>query len=227
MTTTDGSTTTVMPSSYSETRSAVARFVTQRVEKLQHRYLAGDNATGAAQLARLRRTVNQQPGESPDVWEIEFAGIPENLLGRGDKPSHAENAVHVALSLYACHQQSRHDREMHVRNRRQNLGAAVRQLMQQSQNADPSGKPPARLTALATAASFDETVYYARALINQLSSAQPPIQLDYGQFAADLFDMQNAAGRANVQRRWGRGFAVWSPPRAGNTATTNTTTEGN
>ncbi|MDR1634689.1 MAG: type I-E CRISPR-associated protein Cse2/CasB [Bifidobacteriaceae bacterium] len=166
----------------------------------------------AGVLANLRRAVNLTPGDAVSTWGIEFGTFPEKLLGQGDRPSKAESAVHAALTLYAIHQQSHHSTPMHHPGR--SLAAAVRVLaLQLSPDNRVPEQPPHRFTALATAGSQAELLNHARGLIRQLGTSKPPIPLDYGQLAADLYSIQYSSSAPGVRLRWAREFA-FTPPAA-------------
>lgn len=66
-----------------------------------------------ARLAELRRGVGHQPGDLPALWGSFLQELPKGLWGRetaaGEcrKPSEAEWAVYLALTLYALHQQEK------------------------------------------------------------------------------------------------------------------------
>lgn len=195
-----------------EKRDKVGGFVAVRVERLQTLYLsAGGRNVGARQLAALRHAVTREPGTVAETWPIEFEGLPQELVGKGDVPSPGEYAVHSALTLYALHQQSQ-TLPMHRRGKEHGLGQAIRHLVCQDSarfsNLEP-GQMPRRFAALVTAESYAETLHYARQLVQQLRVASIPI--DYALFAKQLFDLQSPFAADRVRLNWGRGFASYHP----------------
>lgn len=178
--------------------------VDKRVSGLQSRFLheRRDPAAVAA-LARLRRGAGKQPGELLDI--LEFTVLDEPLY-RGDAVEQLELAVHVAMTLFAVHQQSRGE-PMHQRGR--GLGTALRAL----HTGDPEAIPEPlvrRFRTLGTASSFAELAYHLRGAVQLLRAGtfRPPrraVPLDYGRLADQLVTWQRE-GPSRVQLTWGREF---------------------
>lgn len=179
--------------------AAVAAYVNGRVGALVR---AAESPSTRATLARLRGAVTREPGTVPEVWSVTIDGAPGTP--RGDEPTAEERAIHLAMTLFAIHQQSR-SRSMHVKGR--GLGQAVRLLEQARGDRDGTVSPVRRrFDALATAASLHEAAHHLRGLMGQLRSAGEGIGLDYGALAADLFDLQIPARAATVRLRWARQY---------------------
>ncbi|MDH2456021.1 type I-E CRISPR-associated protein Cse2/CasB [Corynebacterium bovis] len=186
-------------------RGLVEETTAARLGALRARLEAGTSG-GRATAARLRRAVARPAGSVPEVWEITMADLPPELVGRGDDPSAAETAVHVALCLYAVHQQSA-AAPMHRRG--VGLGEAVRDLAYRS-GADLTTSPVIRrFTALVTADSVEEMVWHLRGLVTQMRAAGVP--LDYARLAGDLHDVHDRDRRDAVRRAWGRGLYTYRP----------------
>lgn len=184
-------------------KSDLVKFVRSQVNRLQQRYLA-DHSDAVAALAKLRRAVGKPAGSALDVYEYTFS---EKLV-RGwnrDEPSNAETAAHVAITLYAVHQQSRSE-GMHVEGRR--LGAALGQLARLSAPEAGGDQLNAgvvrRFTAMGTAESFAELCHHLRGLVQLLRTQSIP--LDYGLLARDLWLWQFPKHTSKVQFSWGRDF---------------------
>jgi len=164
-----------------------------------------------AALANLRRGIGRKPGELPQIWNILFDEMPEDMYGKGDAPSSAEWAVYTALTLYALHQQSR---DIHTDNQNQpniSLGGASARLVkclddrERAENrTDNRERIWKRLYAICTADSMQEISYRLRGLI-QLLRAEG-IALDYPQLAKDLYRYQFSEGAAKVRLGWGQDF---------------------
>lgn len=186
----------------------IESFVHGRISSIQNDYLSSNNKSrGARKLATLRHSLTMPIGADADAWPLEFEGLPSGLVGRGSKPSPGENAVHSALTLYAFHQQGQSS-PMHVRGSDHGLGNAVRQFVQREKDHYSSlekGEIPRRFRALITAEPMEETLHYARQLVQQLRGAAIP--LDYARFAAQLYDLQNPYRADGVRLAWGRGYA--------------------
>lgn len=188
-------------------RDRVARAVGAGVARLQGDLLCDDDGRAAparAALARLRRAVTAAPGAAPAVWELTLGLLPADLLGTADEPTPAETATHVAVTLYAVHQQSRTER-MHRPGVR--FGAAARRLAyleSQHTGTDVSEGVMRLVHALTTATDTAEAVHHLRALVSRMRSAD--VGLDYGRLARDLHDLQRPATVDRVRLQWGRDF---------------------
>ena len=162
-----------------------------------------------ARLAELRRGVGHQPGDLPALWGSFLQELPKELWGRetaaGEcrKPSEAEWAVYLALTLYALHQQGEENVSMNEKGC--TLGRAVRLLAQNSAAAAQDWTESSvlrRFNALATADSMPEVSHHLRGMIQLLR--REGIPLDYPQLAEDLYQYQFVNGAPNVRLRWGR-----------------------
>lgn len=181
----------------------LGEFVHRRLAQLQAQQLRQQPAARAT-LARLRRAVNKEPGSVPEVWEFTLGGLPADSGFQGEEPVPPEHAAHIAMTLYAVHQQSR-SKGMHQRGI--GLGTALRRLAKGS--ADDVAVTR-RFQALGTAQSLDEFVYHARGLVGQLRAESIP--LDYGLLADQLLLLQDERRVDGVRLRWGRDFyRAWQP----------------
>jgi CRISPR system Cascade subunit CasB len=149
----------------------------------------GDLPDGA-DLAALRRGIGREPGSVPAMWRYYTALDHEGRL------TARLRAEHIALTLYATHQQSL-PAPAHYSGT--GLGEAILALR-------CSGKfsPDAvdrRFNAAATATSLDEAAYHLRGLVRQLRNV--PQSLDYTRLWKDLIDWQHPEHVGRVRRRWG------------------------
>ena len=178
----------------------VGTVVDARVVDLQNRFLSAEyrDPAAVAALARLRRGVGKKPGDVLDI--LEFTVSAEFRPGtRDDEPSPDEWAAHVALTLFAMHQQSRGER-MHRRGR--GLGTALRSLHTGDQKSLPEPLVR-RFRMLGTADSFSELAHHLRGVVQLLRTGGAP--LDYGLLADQLVAWQ-LFGPDQVQLTWGRQF---------------------
>ena len=187
---------------------SIAWFVNTRISSIQDDYLsAKGKSRGARKLASLRHAMLMPIGSSADAWPLEFEGLPSCLVGRGPEPSPGEVAVHSALTLYAFHQQGQ-SCPMHIRGNVHGFGSAIRQLVIQEKDHYSNlevGEMPRRIRAFITAESMDETLHYARQMVQQLRGAG--ISVDYAKFAAQLYRLQNPYKADQVRLAWGREYA--------------------
>ncbi len=191
---------------HAPTVAVLERHVRARVEALQMALLQDDHhahSATVARLARLRRVDADRPGD-PAAWEVAFADLPTELLGRSDEPSRAERAAHAALVLFAAHIQSA-DGRRHDNGRR--LGLAVGALARSAVVAQEDYATTAvarRFRAFATATTWAQALGHLRGLISQLRAHD--IAMDYGSLAADLYRMQTREGLRRARLQWGRDF---------------------
>jgi CRISPR system Cascade subunit CasB len=159
-------------------------------------------ARSLAVLARLRRGVGKQPGSVPDILAYTLAE--EFVDTRAtDDPTAQEVAAHIALTLYAMHQQSQ-SKPMHQRGH--GLGRAIRQLNPEEPTV-PATPVVRRFQALVTADTLDELVHHARGMVQLLRAAKPHgVPLDYGLLADQLVQWQRDGGPARVRMIWAREF---------------------
>lgn len=182
----------------------IKRLTQQKVERL-----LTEDAWSRAMLAKLRRGIGKQPGELPELFEILFSDMPEELYGQGDEPSYAEWAIYTSLTLFALHQQGKDkDRPMSAggkiegKNTGNSLGAAVGCLVKQDREREPAIKR--RFDAVLTASEFTEFAHHARGLIQLLRGVD--ITLDYPRFAVDLYWYQFDEIRNRIRLRWGEDY---------------------
>lgn len=180
----------------------VGAFVEDRIRPLQDGYLA-DRSDAVAALAQLRRGAGKPIEATPELWGLT---CDERLYSSSprldDQESFpAEVAAHIALTLYAVHQQSRTER-MHLPGR--DLGGAVRRLMPGSDIDEPLRK---RFVQAGSASTIDSLAYRLRALVTLLR--RDGIPLDYGLLADQLHQAQQPGGMTTVRRAWGRGFHAY------------------
>lgn len=189
--------------------------VSSTITRLQDQYVK-DYASARAQLARLRRAVSKSPGSQPDVWEITTNCIPLELIDEHDDvASPGEWAAHLALTLYAVHQQSSKN-PMHRKTNKSEgeyhgLGNAVNELVRinranQKGEELEYGEMPHRFAALVTADTIGEVAHYARQLIQQLRAVEVP--LDYGRLVGQLYDYQYPFATDQVRLSWAREYAL-------------------
>jgi CRISPR system Cascade subunit CasB len=110
-------------------------------------------------------------------------------------------AEHVALTLFAVHQQSR---QQPAQCDGIGLGSAIRAL-RESERFSPEAVDR-RFAAAATATSLAELSVHLRGLITQLSEIKSG--LDYSLLLRDLRDWQWPDRVAAVRRRWGSQYFV-------------------
>lgn len=159
--------------------------------------------TPGADLAALRRGTRREPGSVPQMWRFYTTLNSDGALTTWLR------AEHLALTLFAVHQQSQR-RPVHRTGR--GLGTALRALRDSDASADAVDR---RVAAAATATSLGELGEHLRGLITQLRTVTPLPCLDYTMLVRDLSSWQHPNGQARVRRRWGgQYFTPARPPSA-------------
>ncbi|MEV5433087.1 type I-E CRISPR-associated protein Cse2/CasB [Streptomyces sp. NPDC052701] len=212
------------------------------VSRLQSGYRR-DDAAAVAAVARLRREAGRDLYTSPSSWGLEYLEDLARLREQrrqedrsGSDPSRhlshkirlwqeqreerEERAVHLAVTLWALHQQSIRDHPMHLAG--WSLGRAVRRLADgktgvQDEPARPSANDQAadrrmdanspirtRFVRIGTSVDFDMLSRRLREMVLLLRNARIP--LDYGLLAEQLYRWQDEASQGSVRRSWGRDF---------------------
>lgn len=190
-----------------------------RIRELQSGYLA-DRPSAVAALARIRRGVGKPVHAVADLWGLEgtdrlYAEIPER---REETRVRAENAVHVAVTLWAVHQQSRRDAPMHIAGTP--LGRAVRALIPGEDVDDPLRR---RYLRIGTATSLEMLAERMRDIV--LTLRQKTQAMDYAVLAGQIYLWQIPDQRTEVRRQWGRDFHARAQPTGSGTEGTEQTKE--
>jgi len=181
--------------------------VGEYVAELQKGY-RNNTSTAVALLAQLRRGAGKLPHDVPELWGITgIERIHQQQALSEAEASRTETGLFVAVTLYAMHQQSRSEQDMHRRG--VDLGAATRRLMLAV--GDGIDEPiRRRFVRIGTAATVDTLAFRLREMVSLLRRESIP--LDYAQLAGDLYDAQFPGGLAQVRARWGRSFHTYRPP---------------
>lgn len=179
--------------------------------KIIHR-LESQRESGVAKatLAELRRSAGQSFAGAEAVWPMLLEQMPEAMLSATGEPTVEENAIFVALQLYAlCQQGSRRisglpaeekPSEANEKIYRATIGESLRAV----RRADNEKGLDRRFNAMLTAQSFDELAYHLRQLI-KLVKAAGVTAMDFPQLAEDLFWIQRDDAQ-QVKLRWATGY---------------------
>ncbi|MFE7215577.1 type I-E CRISPR-associated protein Cse2/CasB [Streptomyces sp. NPDC057611] len=214
-------------------RERVTRLAAGHIAALQRGYL-DDQSHAVAALARFRRGAGREAGHLPDLWALIDTGplheTPDGARSLSESELvRAEDALHVALTLYALHQQSRRS-GMHQADRPgrgRGLGAAVRRMMKPGEIDEAVHK---RLVRAGTAPDLAVLAQRLRDIVVLLR--REDIELDYALLAGQLYTWQWPGGADTVRREWGRSFHAWhdkskdgAPASAGSDTTRTTDTD--
>ena len=127
-----------------------------------------NTSTSRAVLANLRNSIGKPITQTVEAWAFIFDKIPEEFQGQYENPSREENAILIALQMYALHQQG-DDVSVNISsidNRWKNIGDSLRSL----RFLDDGNAINRRFNAMITASGFEEIVYHLRQLIKIFKS---------------------------------------------------------
>ncbi len=161
-----------------------------------------------ANLAKLRRGVDKHPGENPEIWEVTISDIDEKLQSRDGEPTKSEWAIHLALCLFASHQQGKDIKTDCMHKAGERLGLAIRKLKSgDSEDIEPVRR---RFNVIATSNDIDEFAHHLRSMVQLLKASG--IALDYRQLTKDIYDFMEPERRNLLRLRWGQDFYGSSKP---------------
>lgn len=188
-------------------RGKVDKVTAKIIHRLENQRESG---VAKATLAELRRSAGRSFAGAEAVWPMLLEQIPEELLSENGVPTPTENAIFVALQLYAlCQQGSRRisglpaeekPSEANEKIYRATIGESLRAV----RRADNEKGLDRRFNAMLTAQSFDELAYHLRQLI-KLVKAAGVTAMDFPQLAEDLFWIQRDDAQ-QVKLRWATGY---------------------
>ncbi|MGW7753642.1 type I-E CRISPR-associated protein Cse2/CasB [Streptomyces violaceusniger] len=188
----------------------VGTTVAAHIHRLQHGYRQ-DRPDAVGALARIRRGAGKPAETMPDLWGL--TGAEQLYASVADwsetRTRQAEDAIHIAVTLWALHQQSHRAVDMHVTGGPE-LGSAVRRLMPDGEMDEPIRK---RFVRAGAASSVEALAQRLRELVVLLRRETVP--LDYGLLADQLFQWQQPNGRTDIHRAWGRSFHAYRPKATG------------
>ena len=175
----------------------IGGFVERKINLIKN---TSNDSLVKAMLANLRRGVGRKPGSMPEIWDLTLEGLPEEFMSKDGFPTKEEWAVHIALTLFALHQQGRNIKTESMNNRDISFGKAVRSLA-----ADEADIPRVkrRFDAALKADDIEGLAYYTRSLIQLLKSNDT--SFNYPMLAKDLYLFQTN-DKDVVRLSWGQDF---------------------
>lgn len=188
-------------------------FVKRKIDMIKDQSDRHNDSCVRATLAKLRRGVGKNPGRFPDIWDLTLDDLPESFLTKTDDPSREEWATHIALTLFALHQQNKTPRnyDEYMNRSDEGLGCATRKLtvkliIKHGKSSEDSIKATIkrRFDIVVTSDAPEEVAHHLRGLIQLLKGESIP--LDYPQLAVDLFRFQSPESRDGVRLKWGQDY---------------------
>ena len=177
----------------------INEYVAVKINLLQKREESYTRAT----LAKLRRGVGRHPGNVPDIWDFTLSDMPEDWSSQSGEPTPYEWAAHMAITLFALHQQGKDIKQNPMSVRGGSLGSAVR-LFINKRGMESENAIKRRFDTVITANAAEELSFHLRGLINLIKSESIP--LDYPRLAEDLHKFQYPEQRDKIRLRWGQDY---------------------
>jgi len=172
----------------------IFQYVDKRIQQL--------SKTGpwqTASLAKLRHGAGKPPGTTPEIWELTLSELPLELASYMGSPSPSEWAIHLALTLFAIHQQGKSET---VFARDVSFGSAVSQLITPGRKNESGVK--SRFDAVLTSRGVLEFAHHARGLVQLMRAGD--VRMDYARFARDVYYYQLDDSQDRVRLRWGEDY---------------------
>ena len=180
----------------------IAMYVSGKIGRMQ---ALSDTGNGKAYMAELRKGVGKEPGELPILFGILLEDMPEDFMSRNGIPTKEEWACHIALTLFAWHQQGKDLKTdcMHTGDHI-SVGTAFKKLKIALNDANAEERILKKLQIIITSMDVNGFSQHLRSMIKML--AQNNIKLNYALLAADIYEWQFQDSRDAVNLRWGQDF---------------------
>ncbi|MFD3998359.1 type I-E CRISPR-associated protein Cse2/CasB [Streptomyces sp. NPDC058583] len=188
----------------------VTNYAHQRIGSWQRGFIT-DQSKAVAARARLSREAGKSITEVFDLWDLvdldALQGARRDARPLSEEElERAEEALLMAFTLWALHQQSR-TTGAHQPDRTgspRGLGAAVRRMMPAGEIDDALRK---RLVRAGKASDLSTLARRLRDIVLLLRRDDVP--LDYALLAGQLYQWQWPGGTDAVRTAWGRSFHLW------------------
>lgn len=158
---------------------------------------ANEKRSTSGKLAALRNSVGKEYEEATDVWPLILPFIPDEFMGKG-KATFAEEAIYIALQLYAIGQQGA-SKNVCVDEQSNGMGESLKAL-----RSDDSTAIDRRFNTLIASSTFDEFVYHLRQIF-KLGKSKGDFSVNYPKLAEDLYWYQRGKNK-QICLRWAKDY---------------------
>ena len=158
---------------------------------------ANEKRSTSGKLAALRNSVGKEYEEATDVWPLILPFIPDEFMGKG-KATFAEEAIYIALQLYAIGQQGA-SKNVCVDEQSNGRGESLKAL-----RSDDSTAIDRRFNTLIASSTFDEFVYHLRQIF-KLGKSKGDFSVNYPKLAEDLYWYQRGKNK-QICLRWAKDY---------------------
>lgn len=158
-----------------------------------------DTPATKALLAQLRNSIVSKNINYVCSLGYLVSYIPEEQLGSGEKLSHYEKAILVAVQMYALHQQSKSNSVLTLDNKYYNLGDSLRML-----RSEDSKSIDRRFNIMITSRNFSQLQNQLRQFV-KLLKARSDAKVNYAKLADDLYWFLRGL-KDNLKVAWSRSY---------------------
>lgn len=155
--------------------------------------------TTNALLAQLRNSIVSKNSNYVRSLGYLMLYIPEEQLGSGEELNNYEQAILVAVQMYALHQQSRSDSVLTLDSKYYNLGDSLRAL-----RSEDSKSIDRRFNIMITSRNFGQLQNQLRQFIKLLKT-RTNVKVNYAKLAEDLYWFLRGS-KDNVKISWSRSY---------------------
>lgn len=168
-----------------------------------------DASSTKALLANMRNSADKDISNNVDALAYVFSNLSYGEDDRGGELSYMEQAIFIAIQMYAIHQQSNvesvlkfgnnDENESREKKYKANIGDALATL-----RSDESESIDKRFNAMITATNFNKLSYHLRQMIKILKS-KSDAKVDYAKLAEDLYWFM-IGRKEEVRLSWARPY---------------------
>lgn len=168
-----------------------------------------DASSTKALLANMRNSADKDISNNVDALAYVFSNLSYGEDDRGGELSYMEQAIFIAIQMYAIHQQSNvesvlkfgnnDENESREKKYKANIGDALATL-----RSDESESIDKRFNAMITATNFNKLSYHLRQMIKILKS-KSDAKVDYAKLAEDLYWFM-IGRKEEVRLSWARSY---------------------
>lgn len=183
-------------------RTEIIQFMNK---KLAYINAVSESGEGKAMFASLRKGAGRIPGESPELFGVLLTDMPEEFLSESGTPTKEEWACYTALTLYAMHQQGNNPKIWCANTKKSmSIGAALAKYAALAADGNAYKRMALKLQALSSSKDMAEFSWHLKSIINLLKTRG--VQLNYADFAGDIFLYQIEERRSGLFLKWGQDF---------------------
>lgn len=170
---------------------SVVMHMIQRIEVLQK-----EGSQGTAILASIRNTVGKSFLDAENIWPFVFQNTPKEFLSVNGTPTKEENAIYIALQLYAISKQGTSDHVISDSSYKYSIGKSLSSGREEGD----SKALDRRFNAMIASETIEELSWNLRQIV-KVVKAKHTMKVNFPKLADDLFWFQKGFKR-KICFRW-------------------------